>query len=272
MGDLGAFELLPCGEQAYETGVPRVAARGYCYCQDDVTDAVERRLPPLLRDDLGLERLTSLLASVADTEFERDGVTRILTPHSTLSSWRVGEALAEAYLTDHRDCEFPWPGGRDLKNPNASQAGTDLVGFTGIGTGEYRFAFGEVKTSSQQQWPPSVLMGRHGLQQQLENLSVTPDVKDDLVKYLGHHASSSDWHKRYEAATKRYLTDPGDVSLFGMLVRDVDPRPDDLRVRAANLGKTCPDSTSIELVAVYLPSGTIDTLPTRAAEALRSES
>jgi hypothetical protein len=186
----------------------------------------------------------------------------------TPENWRVGEGLAEAFLTEHRACEFPWPTERDLKNPNASPAGTDLVGFQNMGTiaEPHRFAFGEVKTSEQKAWPPSVMNGRLGLKKQLEELRDSTVVKDSLVKYLGHHANGTTWSSRYQSATKRYLANPGDVSLFGVLVRDVEPKCEDLANPAGALADGCPAKTSIELRAMYLPENTINSLARLAVE------
>lgn len=128
----------------------------------------------------------------------------ILSAPDDLPGWRVGEALAEVYLIEHRQCEFPWPGGRDLKNPSASPAGTDLVGFYRYND-EVRFAFGEVKTSNHSDSPPSVVTGRHGLSEQLSDLRDSTDIKGNLVRYLGHHATRASWRPTFEAAVSRFL-------------------------------------------------------------------
>ena len=148
-------------------------------------------------------------------------------------------------------------------------SGTDIVGFqeTNKETKLYRFAFGEVKTSEQEKWPPGVMNGRHGLMKQLEDLRDSTNVKDSLVKYLGHHADRAAWLPLYKSAAKRYLSDPCDVSLFGILIRDVEPKPEDLARRAKDLAAGCPDTTSIELRAMYLPRKTINSLSERAVRA-----
>ena len=56
------------------------------------------------------------------------------------------------------------------------------------------------------------------------------------------------------------MSNPADVSLFGVLVRDVEPRAKDLNKRAKALGEGCPATTSIELRAIYLPENTICSL------------
>ena len=131
----------------------------------------------------------------------------------------------------------------------------------------FRFAFGEVKTSEEEAWPPNVMYGRHGLKKQMEDLRDSRDVKDSLVGYLGHHAHGANWLPRYQSAATRYLANPADVSLFGVLIRDVEPKRQDLASRAGVLANGCPPETSIELRAMYLPRKAVGSLAQRCIEA-----
>ena len=256
------------GIEIYNADSVPVTARGFSYTDEELDDALGGSVSPILWDDSGTDSLQAILTSMTTTDFSDESVKRILANRPAPENWRAGEALAEAFLVEHRQCEFPWPSGRDLKNPTASPGGTDLVGLqeTAATTNVHRFAFGEVKTSEQEAWPPSVMDGRHGLKKHLENLRDSTDVKDSLVKYLGHHASETDWFPHYRSATVRYLASPVDVSLFGVLVRDVAPKRQDLESRAAALASDCPDQTSIELRAMYLPKRSISTLAERAVK------
>lgn len=260
---------LAVGMEVYNADAAPVTARGASYTDAELDAALRGSVSRILWDDAGVADLASILTSLVTTDFSDKSVKRILGSRVTPENWRVGEALAEAFLVEHRACEFPWPSGRDLKNPSASPSGTDLVGFQNTNAAEhaYRFAFGEVKTSEQETWPPSVMDGRHGLKKQLEDLRDSTDEKDSLVKYLGHHANGTAWLPRYRSATTRYLTEPADVSLFGILVRDVEPKRDDLASRVAHLADGCPARTSIELRAMYLSRKTITSLARRAADA-----
>jgi hypothetical protein len=256
------------GAEAYSADCPPVTARGIAFTEAELDAALSGSVSKILWDDAGTADLSSILTSLVTTDFSDKSVKRILASRPTPENWRVGEELAEAFLVEHRDCEFPWPSGRDLKNPAASPAGTDLVGFqkTTAETDPHRFAFGEVKTSEEEKWPPGVMSGRHGLKKQLEDLRDSVGVRDALVKYLGHHANGADWVPRYQSATKRYLANPVDVSLFGVLVRDVEPKREDLAKRAGDLATGCPAKTSIELRAIYLPGKSIGTLSERAVK------
>ena len=260
---------MAAGTEVYNADAEPVIARGVSYTDAELDVTLCGSVSHILWDDAGTAALGTILTSVVTTDFSDQSVKRVLSSRATPENWRVGEALAEAFLVEHRACEFPWPSGRDLKNPSASPAGTDIVGFqeTNKETKLYRFAFGEVKTSEQEKWPPGVMNGRHGLMKQLEDLRDSTNVKDSLVKYLGHHADRAAWLPLYKSAAKRYLSDPCDVSLFGILIRDVEPKPEDLARRAKDLAAGCPDTTSIELRAMYLPRKTINSLSERAVRA-----
>lgn len=260
---------ISAGTEVYNADIARLVARGVSYTEAELDAALSGSVSRILWDKTGTADLQAILTSVVTTDFSDRSAKRILANHPAPENWRVGEGLAEAFLVAHRDCEFPWPSGRDLKNPTASPAGTDLVGFQNMTTAgnAHRFAFGEVKTSEQEAWPPSVMNSRHGLKKQLEDLRDSSHVKDSLVKYLGHHANGTDWFPRYQNAATRYLANPADISLFGVLVRDVEPRREDLASRAGALASGCPAETSIELRAMYLPRKSINSLAQRAVRA-----
>lgn len=254
------------GTEVYIVDANPVIARGVTYDDSELDEALGGPVAGALWDNAGTTSLNDILAGLSSTEFEDQNINRILSVTTTPQDWQVGEALAQCFLTEHRECQFPWNAQRDLKNPSASAAGCDLVGFQLVSNDpdSHRFAFGEVKTSTEEKWPPGVWSGEHGLRKQLEGLRDSTSVKDALVKYLGHHAKGSDWLSLFQTAAKRYISSPSDVSLFGMLIRDVTPRPEDLARRAQDLAEHCPNDTSIELRAMYLPIKCIDTMPQRA--------
>jgi hypothetical protein len=204
---------LPAGTDIYVADNGSVLARGSQYTEEEIDSALAGHVMSILWDDAGTVDLEMVFADLSSTSFGDDLVQEVLKANPSVEDWRVGEAFAEAYLIDHCNCEFPWPTGRDLKNPNASPAGTDLVGFRKV-NGQIRFAFGEVKTSPQKEWPPSVTKGRHGLKGQLERLYKSTQVKSQLVRYLGLHAIGKVWCSTYRSASKRYFSDPDDIALL----------------------------------------------------------
>jgi hypothetical protein len=241
---------------------------GAAYDEGALDELLRERVVAVVTDIEGREEIRDLLADLPATEFEARRLADLIDEPRVRELWRVGEAIGEVFLVDCRNCFFPWPSGRDLKNPYGSLPGADLVGFAVEGESE-RFAFGEVKTSQSQDAPPSVMYGRSGLVAQLEGLRDDVRVKDALVLYLGFRANNAAWYDRYRDAARRYFADHTDVSLFGVLVRDVEPNPLDVQKRAATLAQSRPAQTSVELRAKYLPAGTLSAIVERIEELAR---
>lgn len=126
-------------------------------------------------DAQGQEKFNSFVSSISDTGFKN-----ILINNLPVTSWQVGEGLAQAYLISHHNCHFPWPSNRDLKNLTSSLTGADLVGFH-----QGKFVFGEVKTSVENQQPPQVTSKKtDGLNTQLNNLCSDKNLRKTLIEYL----------------------------------------------------------------------------------------
>ena len=229
------------------------------WSDEELNTAISGPVAAVLFDDEGTANIKAILSSLADTEFAQEELTRILSFREDIESWRVGEAIAETYLTKHRSCYFPWPDSRDERKSGSSLPGADLVGF-GADDNGCCLAFGEVKTSGEAKYPPGTMYGRTGLKRQLEDLRDSKAIRDDLLKYLAYRAVLAPWKPSFESASSRYLRNSSDVLLYGVLVRDVTPDADDLRVRVHDLAKGCPDGTRIDLLALYLTEGSIDGL------------
>ena len=205
------------GETVYRVGGPPCSGMGLRWSDGELNAAMDGRVAAVLFDDEGKADIEEILAPLAETEFEQARLRRVLKDPDHLEDWRVGEAIAEAYLTDHRSCIFPWPDGRDERKSGSSLPGADLVGFGNDRDGDC-FAFGEVKTSREERYPPGTMRGRKGLKKQLEDLRDRNAIRDDLVRYLGHRAGSASWLARFRRAAKRYVGNPCDVRLYGVLV------------------------------------------------------
>ena len=242
------------GEVVFRLGEVPCSGVGLRWSDNELNAAMDGRVAAVLFDDDGKANIVDILAGLAETDFAQAGLRRMLEDADEIEDWRIGEAIAEVYLTDHRACSFPWRDGRDERKSGSSLPGADLVGFGKDDEGDC-FAFGEVKTSRERQYPPGAMYGRTGLKRQLEDLRDGETIRDDLVKYLGHRAGSASWRERFERAAGRYLRNTSDIQIYGYLVRDVEPHWDDLRVRVVNLGAGCPEKTRIELLALYMPQG-----------------
>ncbi len=183
----------------------------------------------------------------------------ILDSDGPLEDWRVGEAYGEAYLTGHKRCFFPWPDKWDERKSGSSLPGADLAGLQDTGKKKlpFRFAFGEVKTSHVENYPPGAMHGRTGLKQQMEDLRDSDSIRNDLFRYLMMRAQNATWKPKWESAAKRYLADRNDVAIVGVLIRDVPPDERDLKARSTGLANGHPAKMHIELLAIYLPSESI---------------
>lgn len=253
----------------YNVDIPPVVARGASYSDEELDTALRGSVSNILWDNAGKSNIESILSGIKTTEFLGDRLRRVLVDRPVNENWRVGEGIAEAFLVEHRNCEFPWPTVRDLKNPGASPAGADLVGFQKTSNPEnpHRLAFGEVKTSQQEAWPPAVIDSPHGLKNQLKKLRDSTIMKDFLFRYLVYRAQDAEWLPLFKSAAKRYFSNSSDVSLFGILVRDVEPKAKDISKLAEKLAVDCPPQTRIELRAIYLPLKSIATLAERTVKA-----
>ena len=250
------------GDIVYNLDKPQCSGVGLQWDSDNLNAALHDRVSAVLFDDEGESNIREILSGLAETDFAQDGLRRILKGPDQIEAWRVGESIAEAYLTDHRSCTFPWPDGRDERKSGSSLPGADLVGF-GLDDSGHCLAFGEVKTSSEHRNPPSAMYGHTGLKRQLEDLRDDEAIRNDLVKYLSHRAESASWKDRFRQAVKRYLDNSSDIQLYGYLVRDVEPDQGDLSARVDDLDNGCPEGTRIELLALYLPQGSLNRIGDR---------
>lgn len=263
---------IPVPNPCYNADSTPVIARGLSYTEGQLDEAIEGPITDLLLDAEGIAVLSDLLGGLSTTDFESEQIEVLLQTSPEPEDWLVGEALAEAYVADNDNCIFPWPTSRDLKNPEASPAGADLTGFQEVDDEEspYRFAFGEVKTSSDPDCPPNVMYGRTGLKNQLEGLKDSYPTKQSLILYLGHHAINAPWRHMFESATKRFLgSEFTDIAIFGVLIRDVAPDEADLSYRASILSQNCPPDTNISLYGIYLPANSISSLSEKSIAAIQ---
>lgn len=251
---------IAAGTEVYKVDHLRVIARGRSHSDSERDDALTGDVRSLIQDDAGIERAKSVTAGLSLTGFQSTNLLAVLSEGSAPKDWEVGEAYGEAYLVEHHQCHFPWSDRWDERKDKSSLPGSDMVGFQEISSAKsksYRFAFGEVKTSTDGKYPPGVMYGKEGLKQQMEDLRDRQDIRNTLVRYVAMRAVAADWGDKFKIAMCRFLQESTDVAVYGILVRDVPPDARDLRTRAENLGAVHPASMHIELLAIYLPLGSI---------------
>jgi hypothetical protein len=251
------------GTVAYTFEGNLVSGVGVFWSDEEFEDALNGSLVDIVFDSIGTSDVTTLLESILGTDFDYKGIQRVFDTVRSPENWRVGEAIGEEYLCSHRSCSFPWSVSRDERKSGSSLPGADLVGFEHVNDSSVRFAFGEVKTSSEPKYPPGVMYGRTGLKQQLEDLRDKVEIRDTLVKYLAFRAINASWKNTFASAFGHYNSSNTDVRLYGILVRDVPHEGNDLSVRATKLSNNCPEDMRIHLIAIYLPIGEITNLSSK---------
>ena len=245
------------GKEVYSVVDPPCIGIGYKWSAAELSAALHGPVAAILFDDEGKKDVQEVLSGIPETGFRRDALRRVLAAPRRIETWRVGEAIAETWLTAHRNCYFPWSIGRDKRRRGSSLPGPDLVGLYSDDHGDC-LAFGEVKTSSEIRYPPRVMYGPEGLRRQLLDLRDNIATRRTLFLYLAYRANGADWKERFQRAAIRYLNNDSDVQLFGFLVRDVPPNNKDLRRSVNILSQNCPDVTVIEIFALHVPDGYLD--------------
>ena len=245
------------GKKVYSVDAPMCTGIGYEWSDLELSKAINDRVTAALFDDEGRHDVEELLSGIVETEFEEKNLRRIFDNPRRIEKWRIGEAIAETWLTAHRNCFFPWPNSRDERKRNSSLPGADLVGLHSDDRGEC-LTFGEVKTSSQKRFPTTVMYGREGLRKQILNLRDKADLRYGLFKYLCFRARNETWKLRFQQAAKRYISDNSDVILFGYLVRDVSQDKKDLENSVSMLSENCPNQMVIQFIALYIPNGSLN--------------
>lgn len=244
---------LGVGAEVYNVDQGKISARGHSLAPEELGEGVRERVKDLVSDRPGREKIQELLERVNLTGFAASEVARVLAEDELYDEWRVGEAFAEAYLSDNHHCLFPWRSRWDQRNPRASPAGAELVGFHSVGV-ESRFAFGEVKTSTKGP-RPSVMHGEAGLPAQVTDIRDDPDISGWLVRHLTLRAQGQPWMDAWKASFRAFLSNPRDFVVFGVLVRDLDPSPNDLADCARKAAHGCHPDTQIHLRGLYVPAG-----------------
>ncbi len=231
-------DVLPTGKTTYQETYNGMSIQGISYSEDELNQSAQI-IADVCFDTRGQDDFKDYMLSLSGT-----GFSPINSAFPIIRDWQVGEGFAEAYLTAHFSCHFPWSNNRDLKNPNSSLTGADMVGFY-----QGQFAFGEVKTSTEQRYPPQVTSKKDdGLNTQLEKLCHDPAGRWTLVQYLYHRVKDT---AGYKEACIAYLSDNENFYVFGVLVRDVEPKINDWKYLKDNLRVYVQGRVS--LVALYLP-------------------
>lgn len=254
--------LLSFIKEEYDGNESCVSWQGLSLCIDEeFRSFMQRDVAERLKDTQGIKDFEDHLRGLALTEMGKENLEAILNAAiSEERDWAIGEALAEALLICIYQVVFPWNIERDKRNVNGSLPGADIIGFLPHNSG-YRLVLGEVKTSSEEKYPPSVMSGRSGLVHQIDKLAQNLSTIYQLLKWLQPRCKGNKYEEAFNKSVALYLNSGNKaVSLFGVLIRDTKPNKFDLEARGKALGTTVLQPTSIDLIAVYLPCKITDLL------------
>lgn len=249
---------MPKGNEEYLIENEKVVAFGISHSTQEMEDALKNEVYDKIFD---VREHLEIVESLSDTGFDKAIIMERLFPSEDKEDWEIGEAYAQVYAETNLNSNIPWGISRDIKKPKSSLPGADIVGLYQQ-TDDTFFLFGEIKTSSHSEYPPSVMYGEHGLKKQLEDLCENKDITDKLVEYLAYRLKNGELWPLYSNAFSNYMQSDGKkVHILGVLVRDVEPKEDDLTARTKKLEKFVVDGRSIELVGIYVPIGSIEKFP-----------
>lgn len=168
----------------------------------------------------------------------------------------AGESLAHCFLEDYWFAQFPYQSSRDAKNPRASLAGADMVGFYHR-DGTTSMLFGEVKTSGEDRRPPRVVASLLAQMTALKDRHVQLSLVLWLTQKFADAAADDPNKKRCDAAVDAYML-RGAVRLVGVLIRDTPPDRADLQPAFEKL--EVDTKTRLDMCALYIPVS-VHTLP-----------
>ena len=187
--------------------------------------------------------------------FSLKNIEDLLAFDKPSDDWRIGEVFSQIYLQNHCGYLFPWASGMDVRTPKASLPGSDLIGFKIDKTKSF-FAFGDVKTSSEQIAPPSVMKGKKGLMSQLKNTLTDNNNRKCLVQYLAFRYQKASWEANFLSACKEYIQDSKHFFVVGCLVRTTTPNEKDFPNKSKKIKSD--NCKGCFLIALYVPIDSFD--------------
>lgn len=213
------------------------------------------RVKARVKDDEASDFLEAELRAIDTTDMTSEFVEKTLRSVPEEKPWAIGEALAECVLSDddEREIYWPWNPARDRRTPKASLPGADLIGFCKERDAVF-LLFGEVKTSSDKNTPPSVMRGSRGITAQLKKIANNRKIRCTLLKWLCVRCKSDEHLELYRAAVRRYVESQGkEILLVGVLLRDTKSDERDIISQAKGLAENLDLQTRVEVTAWYLP-------------------
>lgn len=150
---------------------------------------------------------------------------RVEPPEPTYGD--VGESIADLFLMERFGAHLPSNRRWDLRTPKGSHPGSDIAGYMKNEDGTYTFLFGEVKASSEQRSPPSVMTHTaSGMVAQLKRIATKTEIRKQLFMYLRRRQHLAPYKEAYDSALRQLAQ--ARYELWGVLVRDTAPNQADV--------------------------------------------
>ena len=92
--------MIAVGAECYSHGASRITGTGRSWNTEELCMAINGQVSMLVFDDQGKADIQELLAGVVETSFEQEQLAQTLAAPDDIENWRVGEAIAEAYLSE----------------------------------------------------------------------------------------------------------------------------------------------------------------------------
>ena len=238
-------------KQQYQTECGHIQVAGFAAeSEEECRRYFVRRISTKIAESDAAELLKQHLVELETTGFNLGGLLEQVESSPQAKDWEIGEAFAETVLEDEYEAMFPWSTSFDKRTRKASLPGPDLVGLQSHATP--RFAFGQVKSSSEGRVPPQVVnYGTDCLRNQMTQLLHVPANQQQLVSWLLVRMRGTEWETAFSEALKRYSE--GDLWLVGVLVSGGRAQNEkDLTSICAKIAHKL-EGAEVHLLGFYLP-------------------
>ena len=215
-------------DKSYAENEGNVTIEGKYTSSSDFKRYLQITFQKELRYYLGDTNFDELINNLSDTGFDTSTLETVLASQPGLTSWEWGECFAYDQVEKHLGINIPWPPFWDRRLRRASLPGADIIGLKDEGN-NIIFVFGEIKTSSQEKYPPDVMTKPNdGLIDQIKRLASRETIKDH-IQWLSLRAEGKDWKEDFNKALKYYVQHDIGYIIIGLLIRDTLPNVHDLK-------------------------------------------
>lgn len=206
-----------------------------------------------------IDAFAAEIAALSADGFDVSVLTDIQNAPYATTFADVGEGIADLFLMERHGAFLPSNRRRDLKNPNASQAGADIAGYVVQADGSYCFLFGEVKSSSDGNTPPSVMSNpSSGMVAQIKRVCEARGYQRTLMYYLRERSQDAVNKPFYDSALQNLAK--GNLELVGVLVRDTQPNTADVKLPMGKMSKVVPPQYRCHVYVLHTCIPTADWL------------